>query len=248
MLLSLCLLWSLLAPAGQALAAGLPQTEFGQVLDRRQMEIGPGATYTWYDMKLPQGLEKVHFIEFDPKNEALDLEPGMTDGKVYGMQGVTKMASDADKPGNRVIAAINGDFYDMSTGVPLGLFMGDGEILVSPPEPASWYAFGLKEDGTTVYELSPVLKRTLHIGGKDVELSDINRMRGTGDKLMLYTYAFHTSTMTNQLGDEVVLDVMSGEVKSGQTLKLKVSELRLHAGDTPLAEGKVVLSAAWPNC
>lgn len=244
MLLSLCLLWSLLAPAGQALAAGLLQTEFGQVLDRRQMEIGPGATYTWYNMKLPQGLEKVHFIEFDPKNEALDLQPGMTDGKVYGMQGVTKMVSDADKQGNRVIAAINGDFYDMSTGVPLGLFMGDGEILVSPPEPASWYAFGLKEDGTTIYGLSPTLKRTLHLGGKDVELSDINRMRGTGDKLMLYTSAFHTSTMTNQLGDEVVLDVVSGEVKSGQTLKLKVSELRLHAGDTPLGEGKAVLSAA----
>ncbi|NGP60503.1 metallophosphoesterase [Paenibacillus thiaminolyticus] len=244
MLLSLCLIWSLLAPAGQALAAALPQTGFGQVLDRRQMEIGPGAMYNWYNMKLPQGLEKVHFIEFDPKNEALDLQPGMTDGKVYGMQGVTKMASEADKQGNRVIAAINGDFYDMSTGVPLGLFMGDGEILVSPPEPASWYAFGLKEDGTTIYGLSPTLKRTLHIGGKDVELSDINRMRGTGDKLMLYTSAFHTSTMTNQLGDEVVLDVLSGEVKSGQTLKLRVSELRLHAGDTPLAEGKAVLSAA----
>lgn len=44
-------------------------------------------------MKLPQGLEKVHFIEFDPKNEALDLQPGMTDSKGYGMQGVTKMAS-----------------------------------------------------------------------------------------------------------------------------------------------------------
>ena len=36
------------------------------------------------------------------------------------------MASDADKAGNRVIAAVNGDFYDMSTGIPLGLFMGTG--------------------------------------------------------------------------------------------------------------------------
>ncbi|MBN3524261.1 phosphodiester glycosidase family protein [Paenibacillus apiarius] len=243
-ILSLCMIWSLLVPAGQAVAADWPQPVFGQVLDKRSMEIGPGADYTWYNMSLPQGLEKVHVLEFDPKNQALDMQPGMTDGKVYGMQGVTKMADDADKEGNRVIAAINGDFYDMTTGVPLGLFMGGGEILVSPPAPTDWYAFGLKNDGTTIYGLSPALKRTLHIGGKDIEISEINRMRENSSKLNLYTSSFHTSTMTNNLGDEVVLDIVSGEVKSGSALKLKVADIRKDKGNTPLSPGKVVLSAS----
>ncbi|MNI90965.1 hypothetical protein D3C73_1485610 [compost metagenome] len=57
----------------------------------------------------------------------------MTDGKVYGLQGVSKMASDIDQAGNRVIAAVNGDFYDMSSGVPLGIFMGSGTMLTSSP-------------------------------------------------------------------------------------------------------------------
>lgn len=35
------------------------------------------------------------------------------------------MAADVDREGNRVIAAVNADFYDMSTGIPLGLFMGE---------------------------------------------------------------------------------------------------------------------------
>ncbi|KPV58172.1 metallophosphoesterase [Paenibacillus sp. A3] len=244
LLLNLFIVLSLVSPLGQALAADSPQTAFGQVLDSRQMELGPGAKYIWQDMKLPQGLEKIHSVEFDPKNTALDLQPGKTNGKVYGMQGVTTMADDADAPGNRVIAAINGDFYDMATGVPLGLFMGDGEILTSPPEKWSWLAFGLKNDGTTIYGLSPELTRTLTIGGKTIPISHINRMRENSEALMLYTASFHTSTMTNDLGDEIVLDVLEGEVKSGKSLKLKVAEIHKDKGNTPLKAGQVVLSAS----
>lgn len=240
---SLLMIFTIAAPLGGASTAGA-QPAFGQVLDERKMEIGPGANYSWYDMKLSQGLEKVHVLEFDPQNTSLDLQPGKTDGKVYGMTGVTKMADDADKEGNRVIAAINGDFYDMSTGVPLGLFMGDGEILTSPPAPTDWLAFGLKNDGTTVYGLSPVLQRTLTIGAKTLNISHINRMRENSEALMLYTSSFHTSTMTNDLGDEVVLDVLEGEVKSGQTMKLKVSAIHKDKGNTTLAPGQVVLSAS----
>lgn len=244
--LSLCMIWSTIASAGasMAMASSAASGSFAKVTDERKMELAPGANYTWNNMILPQGQEKIHYVEFDPKNPSLDLQPGMTDGKVYGMTGVTKMADNADKVGNRVIAAINGDFYEMTTGVPLGLFMGDGEILVSPPPKWDWYAYGLKKDGTSIYGLSPELKRTLHIGGKDYEISEINRMRENADKLSLFTSAFYTSTKTNDLGDEVILDVLSGEVKSGGTLKLKVAEIRKDKGDSPLTPGKVVLSAS----
>lgn len=242
-LLSGALLLSMLLPAGQVLAAGTSPaaSALGSVVDERQIEIGPGATYTWRNMQSDSGLEKLHMVEFDPKNSALSLEPGMTDGKVYGMQGVSKMASDADREGNRVIAAVNGDFYDMSSGVPLGMFMGSGTMLTSPP--GNWFAFGLKTDGTTIYGPSPKLTRTLAIGGTNTELTSINRARGTND-VVLYTPDFYTTTMTNDLGDEIVLDVVSGEVKSGQTLLLKVTEVHKDKGNVPLAAGKVVLSAS----
>ncbi|MFC3773630.1 phosphodiester glycosidase family protein [Paenibacillus sp. GCM10012303] len=244
LLLGVSMVLSAIFPVQHSAAAENTGLSFGQVLDTRRMEIGPGAMYTWQEMKLPQGLEKVHSIEFDPKNPALDLQPGKTDGKVYGMTGVTKMADDADAPGNRVIGAINGDFYDMSTGVPLGLFMGDGEILTSPPGKWEWLAFGLKADGSTIYGHSPELTRTLSIGGKTVPISHINRMRNNSEALMLYTSTFHTSTMTNDLGDEIVFDVLEGEAKSGHTMRLKVSEIHKDKGNTPLIAGQVVLSAS----
>ncbi|WP_036695987.1 phosphodiester glycosidase family protein [Paenibacillus taiwanensis] len=244
LLLIVMLLTSLGSPMGQAMAADTGSPSNAQVLDERRMSIGPGATYVWQDMKLKQGLEKVHYVEFDPSNPMLDVQAGRTNGKVYGMTGVTQMANDADKPGNRVVAAINGDFYDMSTGVPLGLFMDSGRILVSPPYKTDWYAFGLREDGTTVYDLSPTLERTITIGGDIVNISHINRMRDNSESLMLYTSDFHTSTLTNDLGDEVVLDVLSGEVKSGSSLKLKVADIHKDKGDTSLTDGQVVLSAS----
>ncbi|MCQ6559304.1 phosphodiester glycosidase family protein [Paenibacillus mendelii] len=242
LLFSLFMLTSLFPYYGQAQAEALPQAGFGQVLDTRQMEIGPGAYYTWQDRQLAQGLEKIHYVEFDPKNPMLDLQPGTTNGKVYGMEGVSKMANDADRAGNRVIAAINADFYDMTTGVPIGIFMGDGVILTSPPD--DWQAFGLNEDGTTIYGSSPKLTRTVSIGGKELPLSSINRMRFNDEALILYSYDFHTSTMTNDLGDEVVLDVLSGEVKSGSTLQLKVAEIHKNKGNSPIKQGQVVLSAS----
>ncbi|WP_308400168.1 hypothetical protein, partial [Bacillus halotolerans] len=96
---------------------------------------------------------------------------------------------------------------------------------------------------TTLYGPSPSLAKTLTIGGKTAELSAINRTRGNND-LVLYTPDFHASTMTNDLGDEVVLGVLKGEVKSGQTLQLKVESIHGNKGNTPIADGKVVLSAS----
>lgn len=230
---------SVLLPYGAASAA-VPAMD-SQVMDSRKVEIASGAVYNWYDMKLDRGFEKIHTIEFNPLDGKLDLQPGKSDGKVYGMQGVSKMASDADQAGNRVIAGINGDFYDLANGIPLGMFMGDGHILTSPPN--DWFAFGLNNDGTAKFGPSPKLARTVTIGSQTSNITHINRLR-SADALVLYTADFYTSTMTNELGDEVVLDILEGNVQSGQTMKLRVADIHKDKGNSLLTEGKVVLSAS----
>ncbi|MGO4548286.1 S-layer homology domain-containing protein [Paenibacillus sp. 2TAB23] len=238
------LLLSLLQPAIIAHAAitDLPATEYGKVIDIRQAELAPGAMYTWMDMENERGLQKIHAVAFDPKNPNLALRAGTKDGKVYGMKGVTEMAAHADAPGSRVIAGINGDFYEISgfaTGVPNGLFMDDGRILNSA---ITAYAFGLKADGSSIYG-APKLTKTVTIGGVTTNLTSINRYRDT-NQLVLYTDDYNTSTKSTNLGDEVVLDIVEGDVKSGQTMKLKVAEVRKDQGDTKLAQSQVVLSAS----
>ena len=122
------LLISLLQPGAfvRASISDLPVTDYGTVIDVRKTELAPGAMYTWMDLQNERGLQKIHAVEFNPQNSNLELRAGTKDGKVYGMKGVTEMAAYADSPGNRVIAGINGDFYEISgfaTGVPNGLFM-----------------------------------------------------------------------------------------------------------------------------
>lgn len=237
-LLSGVMVLSLLLPVGQAAAATTYQA--ASIVDTRQMEIGPGAVYTWMDMRKGSGKQKVHMVEFQPSQGTLQLQPGMTNGKVYGMEGVSKMAADVDRGGNRVIAGINADFYDMSTGIPHGLFMGDGEILNSPMNNRT--AFGIKANGTTLIG-TPSLSRSVTMNGMTSALSSINRMRGN-EELVLYTDKFHTSTMTNDLGDEVVLEVVDGRVASGETLTMKVVSIHKDKGNSPLGANQAVLSAS----
>ncbi|MEK5398410.1 phosphodiester glycosidase family protein [Paenibacillus sp. FSL K6-2859] len=237
------LLISLLQPGVfvHASISDLPATNYGTVIDVRQTELAPGAMYTWMDLQNERGLQKIHAVEFNPGQGHLELRAGKKDGKVYGMKGVTEMAAYADSPGNRVIAGINGDFYEISgfaTGVPNGLFMDDGVILNSS---ISAFTFGLKEDGSSIYGV-PKLTKNVTINGKTTNLTSINRYRNTNE-LVLYTEDYNTTTKSTNEGDEVVLDIVEGEVKSGQTLKLKVSEIRNNQGNTPLTKGKVVLSA-----
>lgn len=242
-LLSLSMAFAMLVPL-QTVQAVDSDPAAAQLLDTRSMEIAPNATYNWYSMKMPRGLEKVHSVEFSPTDPNLELVAGTKGGKVYGMQGVTEMAQYYDKPGQRVIAGVNGDFYDLSgygSGVPGGLFMGDGKILNTPD--SNYAVFLMDYDGTTRYVPNPKLTRTLTINGATSNITHINRYRGNNE-LILYTFDYADTTKTNEFGDEVVLDVLEGEAKSGQTMRLKVSEVRKDAGNTPLAAGKVVLSAS----
>ncbi|WP_010271079.1 phosphodiester glycosidase family protein [Paenibacillus senegalensis] len=242
-LLSALLIFSSFIPIGNVRAMDLPETEFGKILDRRQMELAPNAVYNWYNMEIDRGLQKIHFVEFDPRAEHLELQAGTKSGYVYGMQRVTDMAGYVDGPGNRVIAGINGDFYDLSgqgTGVPNGLFMGDGIILNSSAGP---YAFGLKADGSSIYGPTPELKRTLAIGETEIPITHINRYRGD-NQLVLYTTDYYSSTASTSAGDEVIVDILEGTVSSGQTLQMRVKEVRTNQGDSPLEPGTAVLSAS----
>ncbi|GGO09621.1 phosphodiester glycosidase family protein [Saccharibacillus kuerlensis] len=243
LLLAVALLASVVQPGltASAALAELPTLQYGRAVDVRETELAPGATYTWTHLQDARGAQKIHSVEFNPTEEGLALTAGTKAGKVYGMKGVTEMAAYADAPGSRVIAGINGDFYDISgsgTGVPNGLFINEGRILNS----GSGYAFGLTEDGKALYG-TPQLTKKLTIGGGTIDLNAVNRYRGE-NQIVLYTTDYYTSTKSGSGGDEFILEVLEGEASSGSAMKLKVAEVRSGMGDSPLVEGTAVLSVS----
>ncbi|MFC4403795.1 phosphodiester glycosidase family protein [Gracilibacillus xinjiangensis] len=227
----------------QISAAPLPETEYGTVLDTRQVELVPEVDYSWRNMDTEHGLQKMHVVEFNPANEHLHLQGGTSKGKVRGFQQLTGMAADVDAQGNRVISGINGDFYEVATGIPNGMFINNGEIW-NTANSNNRYAFGITDDGRSVYgRPNQHLTKELVINGQSYPINHINRSRGD-NQLVLYTDKYYTSTQTDSDGDEVIVRILSGSVKSGETLVMEVVEVKKGQGNTKLVEGQAVLSAS----
>lgn len=92
------------------------------------------------DMKKP----KLSLLAMSPYNEYL-----------YGTQKLTEMCRDNQKSGQKIVAAINGDFFTTSSGKPEGYFYKNGVAIVTTRTTASKSFFAYNKD------------RSIVIGGKD---------------------------------------------------------------------------------
>lgn len=239
-LISLCLSAAFLFNAG---AFSFDNWSWGDVTKVTETVVAPGATYSNIEVSSPIGPQKINALEFDPKSEYLTLRAGMSKGYVNGTQTVAGMAADFNEKGEgQVVAGINGDYFNMTQGVPFGIFMEDGEIFTTPPQYS--VAFGIKKDGTPFCQShGTIMNKVLIIDGVKTPLSGINNRHSEANSLMLYNDKFDTSTKSASDTVEILCEVLSGEFRHGETLSLMVSEIYPSGGNTAIPEGKVVLSA-----
>ncbi len=230
-------------PAGQAWIDGINWT-WGSVTDAIEQYVAPGTMYREISADTSAGPQKIHAIEFDPKSENVELRVGKSHGNVYGVQTVLGITNEMDKefPG-QVVAGINGDFFDLGVGVPFGVFLEDGKVLSTPPQYSS--SFGIKNDGTPfVLTHGTILNKILVIGDKKIEMSGINNRIKDADSLMMYTSDYGASTRAKKETLEIVCTVLSGELRHGEMLELRVDKINADEGNTEIAPGTVVITAA----
>lgn len=123
--------------------------------------IAPGVTeehITTVDSK-GDNQNKSYVATFDFKSGNVSAMAGYKDydssGK-WGMQTVRDQAKKAeDATGRNIVVAINGDYYNMSTGEPLNNLVMNGRIVHQTADPNSWY-FAVLKDGTPVIRQSTV--------------------------------------------------------------------------------------------
>ena len=231
-----------LAFPGLAALDGIHWT-WGSITSSGEVTVAPETLYRTLTVSSPIGPQKIHSIEFNPKNEFVEMRAGMSGGKVNGTQTVVGMAADFNKKNQgQVVAGINGDYFNFGQGVPFGIFMDEGEILSTPPQYST--AFGIKNDGTAfVVSHGTILNKILHIGSQKIHLNGINNRHQDTNSIILYNDKFATSTKAKKDSVEVVCDVVSGELRHGQNIVLKVASVYNQSGDTPIPAGKMVLSA-----
>lgn len=94
---------------------------------------------------------KIFVFEVDLSASNISIEASTPNNSpVFGMQPMTKQATFEDANGHMVWGGVNGDFYNMSTGVPQGVLHKEGIAIKSSVTDEVNTFFGILEDGRAV--------------------------------------------------------------------------------------------------
>lgn len=173
-------------------------------------------------------------------------------GVLTACNSISSMAKTLEGQGYRVVAGINGDYYNVNNGLPIGIVVTNGELKSTD---GGYYAIGFRADGTAVLG-KPGVKVTADLGYELLDeasfparvvrqLGGVNKARVATGGIYLYTYDFNSrhTTGTTDPGVELVCTIQSGSLAmNGSPLVLTVDSVLTDAAGTAVPEGKVVLS------
>lgn len=219
----------------------------GDDLDLRTLTVGHNTTWTsgtFWSNSLSD-LRSENYVTYSPSTQ---VTPIVTYGEsITSRTKLTTMAAQLQAQGYRVVAGINGDFYNTANGVPLGLVVTDGVIRSGS---SYYYALGFMPDGRMIFgtpNLITTVNAVSSFSGDPIGIAvqDINKDR-TDKGVYLYTYDFNAkhTTGTTAVGTDVVLSLVEGSLSVGGTVKLQVEEVLIdNAAAVTLSENTFVLSA-----
>lgn len=235
LILSLSLLLSVSANASFALGDDLFQKEI-------QLHNGVTLSTNTFWGNSVSNFREENFVTYTP---SAAVTPVVSYGESVTALTKVSNAAKAYAAGHRVVAAINGDYYNTSNGTPIGLVVTDG-ILRSGTQSYS-YAVGFYADGTAIMgkpTLTYSLDLGMNAGGTQIlrSVRNVNKVRETGG-IYLYTYDFNKARTsgTTAAGVEVLCDVTEGSIAMGKTATLTVNSV-LTTPATVMGENQVVLS------
>ncbi len=179
-----------------------------------------------------------HYISYRPGGTA---RPALAYGN--SIREKLEFPAAAERAQGRVLAGINGDYFVMATGMPLGIVLHEGELISSDAGNA---AFGFMEDGSAVLG-SPGLSILLTSENVYCPVNSINKDYKSGS-FSLYTSAW---------GERVPLDkeyrCIELRLEEGQKLtlgeELSCSVVSVGNPDTavPMEEEKLILCYSGPD-
>ena len=195
-------------------------------------------------------LRTENVITYEP-NE--DVTPIVTFGdSLTTRTTVTSAARALESQGYRVVAGINGDFFNTSNGLPIGLLVSDGKLLSSD---GGYYAIGFRDDGSAVIG-KPSLSVSADLGyaladstGYTAEvvrtIAGVNKARVSTGGIYLYTYDFNDrhTTGNTEAGVDVLCTIVDGALSIGETATLRVDQVIEATSATSIGPDQVVLSA-----
>ena len=243
--LGLALLTSLHAPALASEALGEDLTTQETLLHQEtQLSTNVFWSSAYSDLRTE------NYITYEPSRK---VTPIVTFGGTLTTNSTLTSAAQAlEQQGYRVVAGINGDFYNTASGLPIGIVITEGQLRSSD---GGYHAVGFKKDGSAVLG-KPAVKVSADLGyvaldpGTDSptqvirQIAGVNKARVSTGGIYLYTYDFNArhTTGNTEAGVDVICSVKSGALSIGKKLTLTVEEVREASSATIIAPDQMVLS------
>ena len=223
-----------------ALPAAFASEAMGTELTRTETGLAPDTTLTTTRMwsASSNDLRTEHYTTFAPGS---GVTPQVTYGNsVIAKSTLSSLASGLTAKGLRVIGGINGGFYNVTAGTPIGLVIKDGELCSS----ASYqYAVGFRADGTVLVG-QPVTKITAAFHGETLPVSGgLNKTRTTSGGIYLISDIYASNTQNTSDGVDVILTPENGaRPMLGTSIRCTVDQVRGSKEDRSLPKGKLILT------
>ena len=184
-----------------------------------------------------------NYIEYEPGGTII---PMITYGNdIYGAASFKAAADIEENSGNHVLAGINGDFFNMNNGVPIGIAIKDGIIRTSGSTAKP--SVGFYEDGTAIIGSVDL---NVRVDGPTIASGvghiNFNKAVTAASGLMLYNTDFADDD-TNKASIptyNIILDAETDKPVMNGTIEATVESVFQAVGPAAIPEGKLMLSIA----
>ena len=179
-----------------------------------------------------------HYICYTPGGNA---RPTLAYGK--NIREKMEFPAAVEQAAGRVLAGVNGDYFVMATGMPLGIILHKGELISSDAGNA---AFGFLEDGSTILG-KPGLSMLLESDSVSCSIDSFNKNYKTG-QFCLYTSAWgEQAPLSAEYRCMELIPEEGGELSLGGKLRYFAGQVRAPEEALPLEEGKLLLCYSGPD-
>ena len=153
------------------------------------------------------------YIEYSPNTP---VQPAVAYGDtVLSKNTLSRLAQGLEANGKRVLGGINGDYFVVATGAPLGMVITDGVLRSSS---SHYHALGFDRNGSAFIG-QPELSITATFGNTTYAVSGgLNKVRTENGGYVLYTRDYSATTKHSEPGIDVILTPSTQRL--GQTVRV----------------------------